>query len=211
MEIDHSALVKEIDISEGREINSLIEKSRLPFADPDLWLEGDVKRNAAMVATDAVLNWGRLNSIYMHATGPACCIFEFLSAFTARFDVARFGWEIFRPSPRQADVFVIAETVTWKMAVQLRRLYDQMPEPKWVVAMGACAISGGTFREPYSVVPGVNRIMPVDIYIPGCPPEPHKIWEVISFVVEKLSTGQSLPPKGAILGAGSSTVCLSLI
>jgi NADH-quinone oxidoreductase subunit B len=186
MEVVGLDSIKELDAREGQDVNSLIEQSRIALLDPDQWLDEDLKRNGAMIATDAVLNWGRLNSIYMHATGPACCIFEFLSAFTARFDVARYGWEIFRPSPRQADLFVIAGTVTWKMAVQLRRLYDQMPEPKWVVAMGACAISGGTFRESYSVTPGVNRIMPVDVYIPGCPPRPEAYLYGMLMLQEKI-------------------------
>jgi NADH-quinone oxidoreductase subunit B len=110
-----------------------------------------------------------------------------IASASSRFDLSRFGMDIFRASPRQADLMIVAGTLTWKMAPVLRRIYDQMAEPKWVLAMGACAISGGTFRESYSVVPGVNRIVPVDVYVPGCPPRPEGLVYGITMIHEKES------------------------
>jgi len=135
------------------------------------------------------MNWGRSNSIYPCSFGLACCAFEMIGMAASRFDVSRFGMDIFRWSPRQADLMIVAGTVTWKMAPAIRMVYDQMPEPKWVIAMGACAISGGTFRESYSVVPGVNRILPVDVYIPGCPPRPEGLIYGITRLHAKMIKG----------------------
>ena len=121
--------------------------------------------------------------------GLACCAFEMIGMAASRFDAARFGLDIFRWSPRQADLMIVAGTVTWKMAPAVRRVYDQMPEPKWVIAMGACAVSGGTFRESYSVVPGINRIVPVDVYVPGCPPRPESLLYGITKLHAKIIKG----------------------
>jgi len=115
-----------------------------------------------------VLNWARRSSLWPVVCFPACCAFEFITTAASRFDISRFGMEIIRGSPRQADLMITAGTLTWKMAPQVRRIYDQMAEPKWVIAMGACAISGGIFASSYSVVPGYSRIIPVDVYVPGC-------------------------------------------
>lgn len=120
---------------------------------------------------DSVVNWARVYSMWPATFGLACCALEMMAAGAAHFDLSRFGMEIFRASPRQADLMIVAGTLTKKMAPVLRKVYDQMPEPKWVVAMGACASSGGIFNT-YAVVQGVHNVVPVDVYIPGCPPRP---------------------------------------
>jgi len=121
-------------------------------------------------------NWGRKRSVWPLFSGIACCAIEFIAAAAARFDMGRFGMDIARASPRQADMMFISGTITKKMAPQIVRLYNQMPEPKYVLAMGACAISGGPFRESYNVISGVDKLIPVDIYVPGCPPRPEALY-----------------------------------
>ncbi len=128
-----------------------------------------------MTSLEELYNWGRSNSIWPIQFGLACCAIEMIAAATARFDIARFGAEIFRPSPRQADLMIVSGTVTKKMAPQVVRLWNQMPEPKYCIAMGACAISGGPFKQGYNVLKGIDRFLPVDIYIPGCPPRPEAL------------------------------------
>jgi NADH-quinone oxidoreductase subunit B len=173
---------QEADAAEGQAINELIAESTSPIPDPGKWIDEVVDRNIFLTTADTILAWGRQRSIFPMLFATACCGMEVISMSVSRFDLSRFGMDVVRFSPRQADVMIIAGTITWKMALATRLIYDQMAEPKWVVAMGACAISGGTFRESYSVTPGVNRIMPVDVYIPGCPPKP----EAVIFGINRL-------------------------
>ena len=177
----------ELDRAEDDAIESLKAHCQQPIPDPDRWLEEEAHHNILLTSVDYVLNWARRSSLWPVNFGLACCAFEMIATAASRFDISRFGMEIFRASPRQADLMIVAGTLTWKMAPQLRRIYDQMAEPKWVLAMGSCAISGGTFVQSYSVVPGVNRIVPVDVYVPGCPPRPEALLYGIRMLHHKIS------------------------
>jgi NADH-quinone oxidoreductase subunit B len=182
---------KELDEYEGQVIEDLKTRSVESIPDPDAWLDEEIKRNVLLTSVDAVINWAKKTSIWPVICFPACCAFEFIAAEGPRFDLSRFGMEILRASPRQADLMITAGTLTWKMAPQVRRIYDQMPEPKWVIAMGACGISGGIFHSSYNVVPGYNRIVPVDVYVPGCPPRPEALIHGIRMLYEKISRGHT--------------------
>ena len=176
----------EIDREEGSIIESLRASCQNPIPDPDAWLNRELKRNVLTTTVDAVLNWARAASFWPNTCFTACCTFEVIAASSSRYDMARFGMEVLRASPRQADLMITAGTLTWKMAPQIRRLYDQMAEPKWVIAMGACGITGGIFRDSYSVVPGYNHIIPVDVYLPGCPPRPESLFNAIEMLRKKI-------------------------
>jgi NADH-quinone oxidoreductase subunit B len=138
-------------------------------------------------SVDSLFTWARSNSLWPLTFGTACCAIEMMSAGASRHDWSRFGFEVARATPRQADMIVVAGTITFKMATRLRLLYSQMPEPKWVLAMGACATSGGPFfYESYSVVKGVDRILPVDVYLPGCPPRPEALIHSLMQLQERI-------------------------
>ncbi len=149
-----------------------------------------LRENFILTSLDAVLGWARSNSLWPLTSGLACCAIEMMCAAAGRFDLARFGYEVFRPSPRQADLLITAGTLTWKMAPVLKRLYEQMPEPKWVIAMGSCASTGGPFADSYSVVPGVDYVIPVDVYVPGCPPRPEALIDGILQLKAKIAKPQ---------------------
>ena len=141
-------------------------------------IQNQFDRNFITTSVDYVFNWARKSALWPLTFGLACCAIEMIASSTSRFDIARFGAEVFRPSPRQSDLMIVAGTVTLKMAPVLKRIWDQMPDPKWCISMGACASSGGVF-DTYAVVQGIDRFMPVDMYVPGCPPRPEQLIQSI--------------------------------
>jgi NADH-quinone oxidoreductase subunit B len=149
------------------------------------------KQGVFVTTIEELYNWGRRSSVWPMQFGLACCAIEMIATTMARYDLARFGAEVFRPSPRQADLMIISGTVTKKMAPQVVRLYNQMAEPKYVIAMGACAISGGPFKQGYNVLKGIDRYIPVDVHIPGCPPRPEALLQAFMTLQKKID-GQSL-------------------
>lgn len=153
---------------------------------PGYDIPDEMKNVVAITTLDRIYNWGRRSSIWPMMFGLACCAIEMIAAQAARYDMARFGMEVMRPTPRQSDLMLVAGTVTKKMVPAIVRLYNQMPEPKYVVAMGACASGGGPFKEGYNVVSGIDKFLPVDVYIPGCPPTPQALIAGLIKLQEKI-------------------------
>ena len=174
--------MREKGIQKKSEIRNLKSEIKIMGLENNLW---ESLPDVITVKLDAVINWARKSSIWPATFGLACCAIEMMNSVSARNDLSRFGAETFRASPRQADVMIVSGRVSRKMAPVLRRIYDQMPEPKWVISMGACATSGGVF-DNYAIVQGVDKIVPVDIYIPGCPPRPEMLVHAITMLQEKI-------------------------
>src|SRR4029079_14269603 len=176
-------------------------------------VDTDVEQNILLTGVDTIMNWARSSSLWPTMFGLACCAMEMIATATPRYDISRFGAEIFRASPRQADLMIVSGTCTWKMAPAIRRIWLQMPEPKWEISMGGCAliggavsvcgcaIRGGPFAFGYSVLPGVNLVVPVDVYVPGCPPRPESLLTGLIMLQNKIMdskvTGQRERPEAA--------------
>jgi NADH-quinone oxidoreductase subunit B len=160
-------------------------------ANPELTYNSKIEGDIVVTKVDAAINWVRNNSMWPMPMGLACCAIELMAVAASRFDIARFGAEVMRFSPRQADCMIVAGTVTYKMAPVVRRIYDQMAEPKWVIAMGACASSGGMYRS-YATLQGVDRIVPVDVYVSGCPPRPEALLDALMKLQAKVKKERSL-------------------
>jgi len=159
--------------------------------DPNYPIPDEMQSNVLISSVDKIYNWGRRSSIWPMMFGLACCAIEMICTAASRYDLSRFGMEVMRPSPRQSDLMIVSGTVTKKMIPVIVRLYNQMPEPKYVMAMGACASGGGPFKEGYNVVSGVDKFVPVDVYVPGCPPTPQALLHGLIALQKKID-GQSI-------------------
>jgi NADH-quinone oxidoreductase subunit B len=153
--------------------------------------DSKIEGNVIFTRVDAAINWMRKNSLWPMPMGLACCAIEMMATACSRFDLSRFGMEVMRFSPRQADVMIVSGTVTYKMALAVKRIWDQMPEPKWCIAMGACASSGGMYRS-YAVLQGIDKLIPVDVYVSGCPPRPEALIEGLMKLQTKIDTETSM-------------------
>jgi len=153
--------------------------------------DSKVEGNIVITRLDAAINWVRKNALWPMPMGLACCAIEMMAAASSRYDMARFGAEVMRFSPRQSDVMIVAGTVTYKMATIVKRVWDQMAEPKWCIAMGACASSGGMYRS-YAVLQGIDQLIPVDVYISGCPPRPEALLDALMKLQNKIDTEHSV-------------------
>ncbi|MCA9937421.1 MAG: NADH-quinone oxidoreductase subunit NuoB [Anaerolineales bacterium] len=153
---------------------------------PDMPIPDEVANNIFITSLDKIYNWSRRNSVWPMVFGLACCAIEMICTASSRFDLARFGMEVFRATPRQSDLMIVSGTVTKKMVPTIVRLYNQMPEPRYVLSMGACASGGGPFKEGYNVVDGIDKFIPVDVYVPGCPPTPQALINGLIALQEKI-------------------------
>ena len=160
--------------------------------------DSKIEGNVIITRVDAAINWMRKNSMWPMPMGLACCAIEMMASACSRFDLSRFGMEVMRFSPRQADVLIVSGTVTYKMALAVKRIWDQMPEPKWCIAMGACASSGGMYRS-YAVLQGIDQLIPVDVYISGCPPRPEALIQGLMKVQEKIEKEESVKDQKAAM------------
>ncbi len=158
------------------------------LANPDIKVPAEIEGNLIVTSIDKIYNWSRRNSLWPMLFGLACCAIEMICTAAARFDLSRFGMEVMRPSARQADLMIVSGTVTKKMVPQIVRLYNQMPEPKYVMAMGACASGGGPFKDGYNVVSGIDKFLPVDVYVPGCPPTPQALLHGLITLQKKIDS-----------------------
>lgn len=167
-------------------------KNYVPEFPGEIYKDESGRTNFLVSSVDAVANWARSNSLWPLSFGTSCCAIELMSTVSAKYDWSRFGFEVMRASPRQCDLIIVAGTITRKMAPVLKRLYDQMPEPRYVIAMGSCAITGGPFYyNSYAVVRGVDNIIPVDVYIPGCPPRPEALIHGMMTLQEKIKKSKA--------------------
>ena len=174
------------NVSKGLRMTDGVVDALSSPKETDREVETEVERGLLLTSIDKMGNWARRSSIWPATFGLACCAIEMMATGASRFDLARFGAEVFRASPRQADLMIVAGRVSRKMAPVLRKIYDQMPDPKWVIAMGACASCGGVFNT-YTIVQGVDQVVPVDVYVPGCPPRPEQLIHGIMLLQEKIT------------------------